>query len=104
MKLKIFLMLAVMLLIASPIFAADAAGSGIGGKDLKFALAGLGMAVASGLCGLGQGKAVAGATEGMARNPGAAAAIRGALILGLVLIESLALYTLVIIYTVGPVS
>lgn len=104
MKLKIFLMLAVMLMIASPIFAADAANPGIGGKDLKFALAGIGMAVASGLCGLGQGKAVAGATEGMARNPGAAAAIRGALILGLVLIESLALYTLVIIYTVGPVA
>jgi F-type H+-transporting ATPase subunit c len=56
------------------------------------------MGIASGLCGLGQGKAVASATEGMARNPGAAAAIRGALILGLVLIESLALYTLVITY------
>ncbi len=37
------------------------------------------------------------AAEGMARNPGAAAAIRFALLLGLVLIESLALYTLVII-------
>jgi F-type H+-transporting ATPase subunit c len=33
----------------------------------------------------------------MARNPGAAGAIRFALLLGLVLIESLALYTLVII-------
>jgi F0F1-type ATP synthase membrane subunit c/vacuolar-type H+-ATPase subunit K len=33
----------------------------------------------------------------MGRNPGAADAIRGALILSLVLIESLALYTLVII-------
>ena len=60
--------------------------------------AGLAMGLAAGLCGLGQGKAVASAAEGMARNPGAAAAIRGALILGLVLIESLALYTLVITY------
>jgi len=34
----------------------------------------------------------------MARNPGAQAGIRFALILGLVLIESLALYTLVITY------
>lgn len=58
----------------------------------------LSMAIASGLCGLGQGKAVAGAAEAMARNPGATAAIRFALVLGLVLIESLALYTLVIIF------
>jgi F-type H+-transporting ATPase subunit c len=34
----------------------------------------------------------------MARNPGASDAIRGALILGLVLIESLALYVIVIIF------
>jgi len=40
---------------------------------------------------------VASSAEGMARNPGAAAAIRFALLLGLVLIESLALYTLVVI-------
>ena len=57
------------------------------------------MAIASGLCGLGQGKAVAGASEAMARNPGATAAIRFALILGLVLIESLALYTFWLLFT-----
>jgi F-type H+-transporting ATPase subunit c len=56
------------------------------------------MGIAAGLCGLGQGKAVASSAEAMARNPGATAAIRFALILGLVLIESLALYTLVITY------
>ena len=55
------------------------------------------MAIASAVCGLAQAKAVAAACEGMARNPGASAAIRFALILGLALIESLALYTLVII-------
>jgi F0F1-type ATP synthase membrane subunit c/vacuolar-type H+-ATPase subunit K len=37
----------------------------------------------------------------MARNPGAIAAIRTALLIGLVLIESLALYTLVITVIVG---
>jgi F-type H+-transporting ATPase subunit c len=58
---------------------------------------GFAMAIASGLCGLAQAKAVASAAEGMARNPGASAAIRFALLLGLVLIESLALYTLVVI-------
>ena len=56
------------------------------------------MAIASGLCGLGQGKAVAAACEGLGRNPGAAPAIRFALILGLVFIESLALYTFAIIF------
>ncbi len=60
--------------------------------------AGFSMAIASGLCGLGQAKAVAAAAEGMARNPAAAAAIRFALILGLALIESLALYTLLIVF------
>lgn len=59
---------------------------------------GFAMAIASGLCGLGQARATAAAAEGMARNPAAAAAIRFALILGLALIESLALYTLVIIF------
>ncbi len=56
------------------------------------------MGIASGLCGLGQGRATASAAEAMARNPGAIAAIRFALIFGLVLIESLALYTLVITF------
>ena len=62
---------------------------------------GLAMAIASGLCGLAQGKAVASSAEAIARNPGAGGAIRGALLLGLVLIESLALYTLVIIFAKG---
>jgi F-type H+-transporting ATPase subunit c len=45
-----------------------------------------------------QAKAVAASVEGMARNPSASGAIRFALLLGLVLIESLALYTLAIIF------
>ncbi|MGD0500979.1 MAG: ATP synthase F0 subunit C [Bryobacteraceae bacterium] len=60
--------------------------------------AALGMALASGLCGLGQGKAVASAVEGVARNPGAAKAIQLAMLIGLAFIESLALYTLVIVF------
>ena len=56
------------------------------------------MAIASGLCGLGQGRATASAAEALARNPAAGGGIRFALILGLALIESLALYTLVIIF------
>ena len=56
------------------------------------------MAIASGLCGLAQGKAIASAVEGMARNPGAAGAIQLAMLIGLAFIESLALYTLLIIF------
>ncbi|MGH9219842.1 MAG: ATP synthase F0 subunit C [Vicinamibacterales bacterium] len=39
---------------------------------------------------------MASAAEAIARNPGAAGEIRGALILGLVLIESLVIYVLLI--------
>ncbi len=86
-----------MAVMASPVFA-QAPAAEHGGTNLAPLAAGLSMAIASGLCGLGQGKAVAHAAEAMARNPGAIAAIRGALLLGLVLIESLALYTLVIVF------
>jgi F-type H+-transporting ATPase subunit c len=58
--------------------------------------AGVGMALAAGLCGLGQGKAIAAAVDAMGRQPGAAARIQTAMIIGLALIESLAIYTLVV--------
>jgi|SRR5579872_6304523 len=93
---KVFFVLALMLLAASMAFAQTPANNTPGGQWVPIS-AGFSMAIASGLCGLAQAKAVAAAAEGMARNPGAAAAIRFALLLGLVLIESLALYTLVII-------
>ena len=92
---KMIFLAAVLMLLASPIFAQT---PGATATDLHLPAAYLAMGIASGLCGLGQGKAVASAAEAMARNPGAQAGIRFALILGLVLIESLALYTLVITY------
>lgn len=58
--------------------------------------AGFALAFAAGLAALAQGRAVSSATEAIARNPGAAGDIRGALLLGLVLIESLAIYALVV--------
>lgn len=96
---KKLLFLLSLALCASPIFAqtTGAAPAPTGNWWVSIA-SGIGMAIASGLCALGQGKAIAGACEGMARNPGVAAAIRAAMILGLVFIESLALYTLVIIF------
>jgi F-type H+-transporting ATPase subunit c len=97
MKRKLMYAGGLALALASPIFAQTPAATG-GGTDLKLPFAYLAMGIASGLCGLGQGKLAASACEASARNPGAQAGIRFALIFGLVLIESLALYTLVITY------
>jgi F-type H+-transporting ATPase subunit c len=83
------------MLFATPAFAQGTAPATTNNFPWGYALA---MAIASGLCGLGQGKATAAATEALARNPGARAGIQFALILGLALIESLALYTLVIVF------
>lgn len=91
MRVKTLLLVAVLFLIAAPVFAQETA-SGAGGFVLPTAFA---MAIASSFCGLAQGKAVAAAAEGIARNPGAAGAIRILLLLGLAFIESLALFTLI---------
>ena len=96
MKGKLFLLLFALLVIASPAFAQET--TAVVPRPAINITSGLAMAIASGLCALAQGKAVASSAEAIARNPGAGGAIRGALLLGLVLIESLALYTLVIIF------
>jgi F-type H+-transporting ATPase subunit c len=86
--------------IASPTIFAQTSGNSNSNSYLVPVASVIAMAIASGLAALAQGKAVVGAAEGLARNPGAAAAIRFALLLGLVLIESLALYTLVVAFTI----
>jgi F-type H+-transporting ATPase subunit c len=98
MNAKMVLLLLALFVFASPIFAQTSGAAAGGGVNWVAITSGFSMAIASGLCGLAQAKAVAASAEGMARNPGSAAAIRFALLLGLVLIESLALYTLVIIF------
>ena len=98
MKTKVMLLAVLLLALASPIFAQGTSPTAAGGTNWVAITSGFAMAIASGLCGLAQAKAAAAAAEGMGRNPGAAPAIRFALLLSLVLIESLALYTLVIIF------
>ena len=61
-------------------------------------ISGFAYAIAVAGCGLAQGRATAAACEGLARNPGAAGAIRLALILGLVFIESLSLYMFAVLF------
>ena len=72
----------------------DAAIRNQGGIMVFGAAIGLGIAALGG--GLGQGRAAAAALDGIARNPGAADKIRGPMILGLALIESLVIYALII--------
>ena len=98
MRNKMMLWLVIALLLAAcPVFAQAPGGSGMGPGEVKFLGGMLGLGIAGGLCGIGQGKAVAGAAEAIARNPGAAAGIRFALILGLVFIETLTIYALAIV-------
>ena len=86
-----------MMCFAVPVFAQGepAASAGVNWVAIT---SGFAMAIASAVCGLGQAKATAASAEALARNPAARPGIQLALILGLALIESLALYTLVIIF------
>ena len=87
----------VVLMLTTPVFAQG--GTEASNKAAWVVItSGFAMAIASSICGLAQGKAIAAACEGLARNPGATPAIRFALLLGLALIESLAIYTLVVIF------
>ncbi len=92
-----FFSFSVVMLFASSAFAQSAKDQAIGGQGgimVLGATLGLGLAALGG--GLGQGKAAAAALDGIARNPGAADKVRGPMILGLALIESLVIYALVI--------
>ncbi|HTZ49571.1 MAG TPA: ATP synthase F0 subunit C [Verrucomicrobiae bacterium] len=93
--LSLAVLVVVMLVVAPALFAQEPGAAG--GKNLGAIAAGFGMALAAFGAALGQGKIASSACEGMARNPGAAGAIRAAMILGLVFVETLALFTLAII-------
>jgi F-type H+-transporting ATPase subunit c len=95
----LFLAVIVVLMIATPVYAQGGAAAPAKSWAIPIA-AGLGMAIAAGLCGLGQGKATASAVAALARNPGARPGLFIFLILGLALIESLALYALVIAFKI----
>lgn len=96
-KLQILFSVLSVLFLAAPAFAQDNGnGMAIG---LTSIAAGIGMGIAAGLCGLGQGRATASATEALARNPGARPGILLLLTLGLAFIESLTLFTFVIMFT-----
>ena len=100
MNKKNIMMFAVMTLTSLSAFAQEAA-AGTGGVKWGAVSAAfvLGLAAAAGA--IGQSKAIAAACEGIARNPGAAGAIRLSMIIGLALIESLVIYALVIAFMIS---
>ena len=75
--------------------AAKAADSG-SGKGMAALAAGIAIGIAALGTGIGQGMGLKGATEGIARNPGASGKITTTLIIGLAMIESLAIYALLV--------
>ena len=81
----------------SPIHAQEL-GAAAGSELVKWSIitAGFALAIAAAFGALGQARGIAAAADGIARNPSAAGEIRGVFILGLVLIESLVIYVLLI--------
>jgi F-type H+-transporting ATPase subunit c len=96
-----FVMLMFVMMMASvlavPAFA-EAGGGTTGSTNWVAITSGFAIAIAAGLAAQGQGRAASSACEALGRNPAARAGIQVALILGLAFIESLVLFTLVIIF------
>ncbi len=91
----------VFLLVLGFAFSAFAEGPGSTAPEVQKWLAiaaGFGIAIAAFGGALGQGRAVAAALEGIARNPQASGKIFTPMIVGLALIESLIIYALVIAF------
>jgi len=83
---------------ASFAMAAEEAAAGLPPEVKKWIAiaAGFGMAIATAVGAIGQSKGISSALEGIARNPSASGQIVTPMIIGLALIESLVIYTLVI--------
>ena len=78
-------------------FAQDAAAAASTGIDpMRYMAAGLSIGLAALGCGIGQGRAAAGALEGISRNPSAYNKIFTPMIIALALIESLSIYALLV--------
>ena len=102
MRKKTVLLVALALVLAIPAFAQEGAVTAAPAGGVRWGVIGaaflLGIAAAAGAT--AQGRATSAASEGISRNPGAAKDIRGITLLGLVLIESLVLYALLICFMI----
>src|SRR5580698_4158227 len=93
-----FVTLAAVMLVSPSVFAQGGAAVAVAGTNWVAISAAFGMALAAFGGAIAQSRVASSACEGMARNPGAAGAIRAAMIRALVFNETLALLTLVIIF------
>ena len=94
-----FLTTAMHLVAAGSAWAAEGgapAGGGLSVGAVSIITGGFAMAIASAIAALAQGRAISAALDGIARQPNAAPRIQVAMIIGLALIESLAIYVLLI--------
>jgi len=97
----IMLLVLGLMLLATAVFANEAAPSADAAKygffgTVAFASA-IGIGIAALGTGIGMGLGIGRAVEGIARNPEASGKIMTTMIVGLALIESLAIYTLVVV-------
>jgi len=95
---RILLLMIVLLAVAAPVaLAAEGAKSD---SSMYFVVSvltgGFAMAIASSVAAIGQSRAIVSALEAIGRQPAAAPRIQVAMIIGLALIESLAIYVLLI--------
>ena len=102
--LTILLLSVTLLFLLVPVAFAEEAAAAASSKDAKmnyYAMAALGCGIAIGIAalgtGIGQGIGLSKACEGVARNPNASGKITTTLIIGLAMIESLAIYALVVV-------
>lgn len=97
---KILMLLFVMLMfsgLAAPAYAQGSA-SATSSTNWVALTSGFAIALAAGLAAQGQGKVASAACEALGRNPAARAGIQLAMLLGLAFIESLVLFTFVLIW------
>jgi F-type H+-transporting ATPase subunit c len=87
-----------LLLLAAPVFAQEGGSAAWTPAVYQWAMmaGGGALALAAAVGAYSQSRAVSAACDGISRNPGASPQIRFALLLGLVLIESLVIYVFVI--------
>ncbi len=93
-----FMAFAVVLLASATAFAQAGEGAGGHAQGLMAIGLGLGLGLAAFGGAFGQGRAASAALEGIARNPNASDKVFVPMILGLVFIESLVLFTWVMMY------
>lgn len=94
----LLILLAACLIVAMPAFAQGSESAATNATNWVAITSGFAMAFAAALAALGQSRVASAACEGLARNPAARPGIQLALILGLAFIESLVLFTFLIIF------